>query len=86
MGQVYQPGRWQEIEGVPDETSDADMLAAVRSVVRTAAEDPVQEQKPAPGRVQQWQTAEAVQPNQPPRAAAAKDRALMSRLLDRLRA
>ncbi|OBY25960.1 hypothetical protein [Leisingera sp. JC1] len=86
MGEIYQPGRWQEIEGVPDETSEADMLAAVRNVVRASSDAPVQAQEPAPGRVQQWQPAEAVQPNQPPPATAAKDRALMSRLLDRLRA
>lgn len=85
MGQVYQPGRWQEIEGVPDETTDADMLAAVRNVVRTQTAASLPKVQPAPNRVSQWQPVQSDQPKQSPEAAAKSERALMLRLLDRLR-
>lgn len=86
MGQIYQPGGWQEIEGVPSEVSDAEILAAVRNVVRAeTAVPPAAEEEPAPSRLRQWQPAEAVQPNQVPEAAARAERAFMARLLDRLR-
>ncbi|WP_264210248.1 hypothetical protein [Leisingera thetidis] len=85
MGQVYQPGRWQEIEGVPSEHSDAEILAAVRNVVRADAAVPAEAEEPAPNRMRQWRTAPADQPEQPPQAAVKAERALMARLLDRLR-
>lgn len=85
MGQVYQPGRWQEIEGVPEEASDAEILARVRNLVQAETAVRTQPQEPAPNRVSQWQPAEAVQPKQPPQASARAERALMARLLNRLR-
>ncbi|MBY6067001.1 hypothetical protein KUW17_09645 [Leisingera aquaemixtae] len=85
MGQIYQPGRWQEIEGVPDETSDAEMLAAIRNVVRADTAVRTEAEVPAPVRVRQWQPAPAEQPKHPPEAAVKAERALVARLLDRLR-
>ncbi|MEW2913723.1 hypothetical protein [Leisingera sp. JC11] len=85
MGQIYQPGRWQEIEGVPSEATDAEILAAVRNVIRAETAVPARQEQPAPGRARQWQPAPADQPKQPPQAAAKAERALMARLLDRLR-
>ncbi|MBY6138861.1 hypothetical protein KUV26_05365 [Leisingera daeponensis] len=85
MGQIYQPGRWQEIEGVPSEASDSEILAAIRNVVRAETAVPAPQEDPAPARVSQWQPAPAGQPKQPPEAAAKAERALMLRLLDRLR-
>ncbi|NSY38572.1 hypothetical protein [Leisingera sp. ANG59] len=85
MGQIYQPGRWQEIEGVPSEATDAEILAAVRNVIRAETAVPAQQEQPAPGRARQWQPAPADQPKQPTQAAAKAERALMARLLARLR-
>lgn len=85
MGQIYQPGRWQEIVGVPDETSDAEMLALIRNVVRADTEIPAPAREPEPLPVRQWQPAATDLPKQPPPAAAKSDRALMTRLLHRLR-
>ncbi|MFY0309557.1 hypothetical protein ACFMBG_06630 [Leisingera sp. D0M16] len=85
MGHTYQPGLWQEIEGKPAETSDAEILAAVRSVIRADTAVRAEEEKPAPGRVRQWQPAPKDQSKQPPDAAVQAERALLIRLLDRLR-
>ncbi|OED50300.1 hypothetical protein [Leisingera sp. S232] len=86
MGQIYQPGGWQEIEGVPSEVSDAEILAAVRNVVRTeTAVPPEPEETSAPSRIRKWHPAKAVQPKQSSEAAAKAERAFMARLLDRLR-
>lgn len=85
MGHTYQPGLWQEIEGKPAETSEAEILAAVRSVIRADTSVRTQDEKPAPSRVRQWQPVPADQPKHPPEAAVQAERALLVRLLNRLR-
>lgn len=85
MGHIYQPGLWQEIEGTPAEVSDAEILAAVRSVIREDTAVRTDEEKPAPRRLRHWQPAPQDQPKQPPAAAVQAERALLVRLLDRLR-
>lgn len=84
MGQTYQPGMWQEIEGTPAETSDAEILAAVRRVIRDESAVRAADDRAALRRLRQWQPAPKQQNKLQPDASAQADRALLSQLLDRL--